>query len=54
MMKRAALFLVLGLFIFGSLAVAQTAIPATPDATVGGDFGHRRKPDVQGPRSANR
>jgi len=38
MMKRVCLFLALGLFVFGSLAVAQTAIPATPGATVGGDL----------------
>ena len=38
MMKRVGLFLTLGLLVFGSLAVAQTAIPATPDATVGGDL----------------
>jgi peptide/nickel transport system substrate-binding protein len=38
MMKRVCLFLALGLFVVGSLAAAQTAIPATPDATVGGDL----------------
>jgi len=38
MMKRVCLFLALGLLVFGSLAVAQTAIPATPGATVGGDL----------------
>ncbi len=38
MMKRVFLFLALGLFVFGSLAVAQTAVPATPGATVGGDM----------------
>ena len=38
MLRRVCLFLALGLFVFGSLAVAQTAIPATPDANVGGDL----------------
>jgi peptide/nickel transport system substrate-binding protein len=38
MLKRVCLFLALGLFVFGLLAVAQTAIPATPGATVGGDL----------------
>lgn len=37
-MKRVCLFLVIGLFVFGSLAVAETAIPETPGATVGGDL----------------
>lgn len=38
MMKRACLTLALGLLIFGSVAIAQTAIPETPGATVGGDL----------------
>lgn len=38
MMKRVCLFLALGLFVVGSLAVAETAVPVTPDANVGGDL----------------
>ncbi len=38
MTKRVGLFLALGLLVFGSLAVAQTAVPETPGATVGGDM----------------
>ncbi len=38
MTKRVSLFLALGLLVFGSLAVAQTAVPETPGATPGGDL----------------
>ncbi len=38
MTKRVGLFLALGLLVFGSLAVAETAVPETPDATVGGEL----------------
>jgi len=38
MTKRVGLFLALGLLVFGSLAVAETAVPETPGATVGGDL----------------
>jgi peptide/nickel transport system substrate-binding protein len=38
MTKRVGLFLTLGLLVFGSLAVAETAVPETPGATVGGDL----------------
>lgn len=38
MTKRIGLFLALGLLVFGFLAVADTAVPETPGATVGGDL----------------
>jgi len=38
MMKRVGLVLTLGLLVFGALAVAETAVPETPGATVGGDL----------------
>jgi peptide/nickel transport system substrate-binding protein len=38
MMKRVTILLALGLLAFGSLAVAQTAVPETPGATIGGDL----------------
>jgi len=37
-MKRVGLVLTLGLLVFGALAVAETAVPETPGATVGGDL----------------
>jgi len=38
MMKRVGLVLTLGLLVFGTLAVAETAVPETPGASVGGDL----------------
>ncbi len=38
MTKRVGLFLALGLLVFGSLALAETPVPETPGATVGGDL----------------
>jgi len=38
MMKRVGLSLALGLVVFGLVAVAQTAVPSTPGAKVGGDL----------------
>ncbi len=37
-MKRVGLILTLGLLVFGSLAFAQTPVPETPGANVGGDL----------------
>jgi ABC-type oligopeptide transport system substrate-binding subunit len=38
MTKRVGLFLTLGLLVFGILAVAETPVPETPGAVVGGNL----------------